>query len=343
MPLATGVLEGVVSTVERMPVPAYALDAGGVVIAWNPLLERLTGTRAERVLGRSDGVHAALLTGSNGCLLADLVLDPARVPSEHLGAVARDGDGLSARLAAALPVAGRSLALHAAPIVSDGAVIGAVEVVLDQGAAPMVPPTVARLFQVVRHDIKNELTIVLGYIGLARDAVDDAVTCAGLDRAVDAATEIGRLIEFSRALEERGEHPPEARNLASLLRGAAATAELRGIDLKVTVPQVMVTRDPVVFDVLEQLFERLFQYSANTSPQPGTIRVAGTDGDPVVIVYEDDANRADRAMHPDRVFSRALDRGLVMTRDLLVLEGIALSVTPDPLHLELRIPRSPSG
>lgn len=344
MPLGKEVLRGVVSTVEHLPVPAYALDTAGVVLAWNPALARLTGVAGEDLIGRDGGVHAAPFVGSAGLLLADLVLDPAMEPPGYLTAVERDGDGLLARLTAELSGVKRALVVRAAPVVAGDVMVGAVEVVLAPGLYGPDPAekheTVVRLTQTARHDIKNELTIVLGYIGLARDSVSDPVTCTGLDRALAAAGEIGRLVEFSRELEDLGSRPPEARNLAVLIRDAADAADLSGIDLAIAVPPERVTADPVVFSVVEHLFERLFLYSAATVPRPGAIRVAASGGDPVVVVYEDDARRADRRLHPDRGFTRELDRGFVMLRELLSLDEIGLSAVPDPLHLELRIPGS---
>ena len=184
---------------------------------------------------------------------------------------------------------------------------------------------------------RTSLTIVLGYISLARDSVDDPVACVGLHRAVGAAGEIGRLIEFSRELEELGDRQPEARDLGSLIRTAADAANLGGIDHQIVIPQGTVTADPVVFSVLEHLFERLFQYSSASVPRPGAILVVASGTDPLILVYEDDASHGNRGSHPDRAFSRGLETGLAMIRDLLSLEGIDLQVTPDPLRVELRI------
>lgn len=337
-----GVVRGVVSTLEHLPVPAYALNAAGVVIAWNPALARLTGVTDRAMVGRGGGAHAFPFLGITGRMLADLLLDPSVEVPRHLSDVEKDGDGLSARLAAELACTRRVLLVRAVPIVDGDATIGAVEVVIE-------PPTggdgrkgnhetVARLLRTTRHDIKNELTIVLGYISLARDTVDDPVTCVGLHRAVGAAGEIGHLVEFSRQLEELGDRPPETRDLGSVARAAADAADLSGIEYSITVPQGVVTADPIVFSVLEHLLERLFQYSAATVPRPSTIRIAASGADPLVLVYEDDAPHTDRSLHPDRAFTRSLDSGLAMLREMLALDGIEISVTPDPLHLELRIP-----
>ena len=322
--------------------PAYALDARGVVLAWNPALARLTGLAGQDVVGRGDGAHAVPFTGAKGCLLADLALGSQTEVPACLSGVERDDGILTGRLAAGALGTPRTFAVRAAPIVARGKVIGAVEVVL----APLpgepdptaVHETVARLLRTTRHDIKNELTIVLGYIGLARDSAEDPVSRAGLDRAVAAAREIGRLVEFSREIEELGKRPLEVRDLGALVREAAEEADLAGIDLEIAVPEAVVTADPAVLGIFEHLFERLFQYSAATVPRPTAIRVTASGGDPLLILYEDDAIHADRGEHPDRSFSRDLARGLVLLRDLLALDGIDLTVTPDPLRLELRVP-----
>jgi signal transduction histidine kinase len=340
--IGEGVLRGVVSALDHLPVPAYALNAAGVVIAWNPALARLTGVGAIAMVGKGGGAHAFPFLGSTGRLLADLLLDRALEPPRYLSGVEPDGDGLSARFTVELSGVRRVLFVRASPIVDRDTTIGVVEVVIEpppdeDDGRDSTHETVGRLLRNTRHDIKNELTIVLGYISLARDSVDDPVACVGLHRAVGAAGEIGRLIEFSRELEELGDRQPEARDLGSLIRTAADAADLGGIDHQIAVPQGTVTADPVVFSVLEHLFERLFQYSSTSVPRPGAILVVASGADPLIVVYEDDASHANRGSHPDRAFSRGLETGLAMIRDLLSLEGIDLQVTPDPLRVELRI------
>lgn len=336
------VLCGIVTAVEHLPVPAYALDVRGVVLAWNPALARLTGLAGHDVVGRGDGSHAVPFTGAKGRLLADLALGPSTEVPPCLTEVERHDGILTARLAAGPPGPNRTFAVRASPVVARGEVIGVVEVVLAPLAGEPDPTagheTVARLLRTTRHDIKNELTIVLGYIGLAIDSTEDPVTRAGLDRAVAAAGEIGRLVEFSREIEELGKRPLEVRALGVLVREAADEAGLEGIDLEISVPEAAVTADPAVLSVFEHLFERLFQYSAATVPRPTRIRVTARGDDPLLIVYEDDAFPVDRGQHPDRSFTRDLARGLVLLRDLLSLVGIDLAVTLDPLRLELRIP-----
>jgi PAS domain-containing protein len=345
MPVGEELLCGVIATVGHLPVPAYALDARGVVLAWNPALARLTGVAGQDVVGRGKGAHAVPFTGTAGRLLADLVLGPSQGAPSYLSAIERDGDRLSARLAAEILGVTRTFTVRAAPVAVRGEVIGAVEVILAPLPGEPDPTarheTVARLLRTARHDIKNELTIVLGYIGLARDAADDPTTCAGLDRAIAAAGEIGRLVEFSREIEELGERPLEIRNLGDLIRDAADEADLAGIDLEIVASQETVTADPAAFSVLEHLFERLFRYSAATVPRPDAIRVTMSGQDPILVAYEDNARRADWSRHPDRSFSRDLARGLALLRELLALDGIGLAVTLEPLRLELRIPGVP--
>ena len=338
-----GVIRGVVSTLEHLPLPAYALSTEGTIVAWNPALARLTGVSARALIGKGGGAHAGPFLGSTGRLLADIVLDRSLETPGHLSAIEPSGDGLSARCAVELSGERRLLSVRAAPIVDEGAVLGAIEVVLE------MPPsngdgrstsnaTVTRLQRITRHDIKNELTIVLGYIGLARDAVEDPITVVGLDRAASAAGEIERLIEFTRELEEFGLRPPEGRELGSLIRTAADAADLGGIDHEIAIPRGTVMADPIVFSVFDHLFERLFLYSAATIPRPSAIRVEAHNSDPFRIVYEDDAPHNDRSVHPDRAFCRGLDSGLAGVRELLALDGIEFSVTPAPLRVELRIP-----
>ena len=54
--------------------PSFALDSGGVVIAWNESLEQLTDTPAESMIGTKDLVYAEPFFGSRKKTLLDLAL-----------------------------------------------------------------------------------------------------------------------------------------------------------------------------------------------------------------------------------------------------------------------------
>ncbi|NLX49540.1 MAG: hypothetical protein GXY82_06660 [Methanospirillum sp.] len=341
--MALGMEEpGVVGAIDQLPVPAYLLALNGTVLAWNPPIARLTGTAAENVVGRGNGAHALPFIGRDGPMLADLVLSRREgVVPRHLSGVQQDGAGLSAVLEADALGAGRTFGVRAKPMTRGSTVIGAVEVLTEEPVRgsdiPSAGAALPRVLGTVRHDIRNELMIVQGYIEIARDSVNDPSISAGLGRALSAAGEIETLVEYSRALQELGGRLPELRDLSLLVRDAAASVELRGIDLDLDHLRGTLGADPAVFVILESLFEVLFCLSASVAPRPSGMRVSVREaGDSVV--YEEEKALSGESVGRRPCSVRNPWRRLALLREILLLDGIGLEFTRDPLRLELRFP-----
>lgn len=344
MTRADGAQSAMCELIDRLPVPAYALDRAGTVVAWNQALSRLTGVSGAGTVGRSGGAHAVPFIGLPGTMLADLVLDPSLPVPAHLQALVADETSSTARLAAHAIGPGMWLTVVASPLLVDGSRIGAIEVVID---SELIDPRIRaslgiidRLMRTVRHDILNELTIVLGYVELARDAIADPGANADLDRAVAAANSILRRIEFTREFQEIGARPPVERTLAALVRDAADRVDIDGILLEGAVPDRTVLADPLLLRCLEHLL----RLSASSIPPPEVIRIETVGTDPLVLRYGADVSGESVAPRDAGHASPGMDPMLQLMRDVLALDGIQLVFVDDPRWpIEFRIPGSLLG
>ncbi|WP_048149660.1 PAS domain S-box protein [Methanolacinia paynteri] len=59
-----------------LPDPTFAIDNEGRIIAWNSAMEKLSGAKAEDVMGRGDYEHSYRLLGRRHPILIDLVINP---------------------------------------------------------------------------------------------------------------------------------------------------------------------------------------------------------------------------------------------------------------------------
>jgi PAS domain-containing protein len=327
-----------IMAIEHLPVPAYALDRDGTIVAWNPLMVRLTGVLSD-VIGRADGIQAIPFTGKCGSMLANFVLAPDLLPAEHLSGVTRDGDWWSAEMRSDIQGKGPVMRLRSGPLVVDGQLVGAVELFFpphsEDPRRSIALDTVSRLMRAVRHDIMNELTIVLGYISLVRDTIDDPSANADLERAAEAAGEIRRQIEYTREYQGVGLRPPTTLQLETMIRESAESVGLSEIRLIVSVPQVGIRCDPL----MPRLFEQLFRYSVASPVRPNTIRITVDGEGPVDLQYEDDAPSTDRTLPDDGKYSRGLGYGLFLMKEILALDGMTFRVLQGPtFRANLRIP-----
>lgn len=84
------------AVIDFLPDPTLVLNREGAVVFWNRALEKLTGTPAADMLGRTDYRYATPLYGEPTPLLADFARGAAPYPGASYTAVAREDDAIIA-------------------------------------------------------------------------------------------------------------------------------------------------------------------------------------------------------------------------------------------------------
>jgi PAS domain S-box-containing protein len=113
-----------------LPDATFAIDTHGVVIAWNRAMERMTGFRAEDVLGKGDYEYALPFYHERRPLLINLVLDNDPAIAEKYPFVKREGRTLFSEITIPHFNEGRGAALWftASPLYDrKGEIAGAIE------------------------------------------------------------------------------------------------------------------------------------------------------------------------------------------------------------------------
>ncbi|WP_419780142.1 EAL domain-containing protein [Maridesulfovibrio sp.] len=130
-----------VSILQFIPDPAFIIDRKGVVIAWNPALEKLTGVNACDVIGKRNYEHIKIVHGKRTPGLIDLVNGCEDVGEIEYEAISRRGKALAAEICIQNLGNRKStnLWVQSAPILdTDGNPIGAVESLRDISARKQI-------------------------------------------------------------------------------------------------------------------------------------------------------------------------------------------------------------
>ena len=131
-----------------LPEPVFAVDRAGVVTIWNRAMEALTGTGADKVIGRGNFEYSLYLLGERRPALLDLVFEPDTV-LEQTGytAVIRDRRTVRAEVVSRhLRSSERVLRLTASPLYDEkGQLAGAIESVQDITACKNAERELGRL------------------------------------------------------------------------------------------------------------------------------------------------------------------------------------------------------
>ncbi|MCX6689334.1 MAG: PAS domain-containing sensor histidine kinase, partial [Methanoregula sp.] len=199
------------------------------------------------------------------------------------------------------------------------------------------------LSSITRHDIKNQLLVLRGYLDLSKDVIDDPTTLTEYIKKEDqAANTIEHQIMFTKDYQDLGVAAPEWQNVNASINKALSGLPMRGIRVTVD-PQ-----NPAIF--ADRLFEKVFYNLIDNAIRYGgdrmkTIRVSSQESDgELTIVCEDDGGGIS-AEDKKRLFTRGFGKntglGLFLSREILAITGITIKEMGEPgkgARFEIMVP-----
>ncbi len=180
------------------------------------------------------------------------------------------------------------------------------------------------LSSITRHDIKNQLTALLGYIELSKMIVQDDELKKIVDKEEIVADNILRQIEFTKDYEEIGVNAPQWQNVAKLVSQSAPVLERSGVHLTISTGDLEVYADPLLLKVFENLVDNSLRHGEHVrhifvqyeKRQNG-----------IVIMYRDDGAGI-LATDKERIFQKGFGKntglGLFLTREILSITGLSI-------------------
>jgi PAS domain S-box-containing protein len=198
------------------------------------------------------------------------------------------------------------------------------------------------LASLTRHDILNQLTVLLGSLELAGTAESPTELAWFLGRSREAAWAIHRLTEFTRDYQEIGQGRPGWVAVTGLARRAAASFAGEPVIVEVPDEPWEIRTDPLI----EQVFYNLIENALRHGGPAGRVRFsvqAEPDGG-VVILCEDDGVGVP-VNEKERIFERGYGRntglGLYLSSEILGTTGMTIAETGRPglgARFEIRVP-----
>lgn len=184
------------------------------------------------------------------------------------------------------------------------------------------------LSSITRHDIRNQLTGLIGCLGLIRQQTRDPATLALLDKGDRAADNIVRQIEFTKNYEDLGVHAPQWLDVTRSISRHTATLSASKISISMNLNGIEVFADPLFEKVHENLIdnsvrhgERVRTITFSCLPYPHEV---------MAIVYEDDGigiHEEDKERIFEKGFGKNTGLGLFLIREILGMTGITIKET----------------
>jgi PAS domain S-box-containing protein len=341
--------------IEGSPVPIFVIDKNHRVVYWNKAMSSCTGLKQKDMIG-TDNHWQGFYKERRRCL-ADLVVDNAReeIKTEYPSIVTK-----SPLIGGAYDVTdyfpstgerGKWLHITASPIM-DGRqnIIAAMETVIDitdmKNAEEIVTTANAKLnilTRITRHDIINQLTIVLSYIELLDTRLpEDKELKKYTQKINEAAKTIQNLLVFTREYQNLGIEAARWHSLDHLVRKAAtSTNGQHPLHYHIDPRAVSIYADPLIERIFENLVENAVMYGEHVSD----IRVSFDESNGAgKIIFEDNGIGIPKA-RKSAIFGKGAGKtskfGLFLSKEILEYHGISIKETGEPgkgARFEIEVP-----
>lgn len=180
------------------------------------------------------------------------------------------------------------------------------------------------LGSITRHDVVNQLGIVLGALTLLQEDVSDDQRRIHFRMMQEAISTISQQLEFAGSYQKAGTRPPEWVHVRLDLAAAMSATDLGHVSVEGRVGNVEVWADPMFEKVLFNLFDNSIRHGKKV-----TRIVVSTErrGDDLVIVYEDDGVGVP-AEEKELIFGQGYGKntghGLFLSREILRMTGMTI-------------------
>jgi PAS domain S-box-containing protein len=200
------------------------------------------------------------------------------------------------------------------------------------------------LSSITRHDIKNQILALEGYLGLSKSSIEDPAQMSEyIAKEEKIAETVAHQIGFTRDYEDLGVKAALWQNVNSIIERVITHLPMRNIRVDVEDSDLEVFADPLLEKVFFNLIDNALKYGGEkmTSIHVKTYEDDGT----LIISVEDDGNgisAEDKMQLFKKGFGKHTGLGLYLSREILSITGIAITEKGEPgkgARFEITLPQ----
>lgn len=185
----------------------------------------------------------------------------------------------------------------------------------------------ALISNVTRHDLRNRLMGLQGYVRMAERETDPERRARYRRLIAEAAKSMEEILTFAADYERLGSEAPEWQRVDEVVRGALDEVQVGDVRIGIETGDREVLADPLLRRVVSNLMDNSIRYGEDVS----RIRVwTRRDGEALVIVYEDDGGgipRDEKELIFYKGYGKNTGLGLYLTTQILSITGIEIRET----------------
>jgi signal transduction histidine kinase len=188
------------------------------------------------------------------------------------------------------------------------------------------------LASITRHDILNQLTVLLGYLDLLKEELHDERILSFLEHAEVAAHSIQHQIEFTREYQSLGVETPTWQQLDPIILGLKTQFDLGTIEIENKSGDLELFADPLLEKVFYNLADNAVRYGETLTKIVFSAKLV-TGG--LMLTCEDNGVGVPE-VDKERIFQRGVGKhtglGLFLVREILSITGMKIHETGVPGH-----------
>jgi PAS domain S-box-containing protein len=196
--------------------------------------------------------------------------------------------------------------------------------------------------EITRHDIRNKLTVLGGYIDLLRDPPPKTQYSMYLSKLRQTVITISENIEFSQLYENLGIAPPVWQNVHDLFFSTCAQIDIKKIRVQSDLNGLEIYADPLLERVFFDMVENSLLYGGGVS----VIRLSSRETAEGIVISIEDNGMGIPPQDKELIFSKGFGKntglGLFLAQEILSITAITLKETGQYHHgarFEFGVPR----
>ncbi len=181
------------------------------------------------------------------------------------------------------------------------------------------------LSDITRHDITNQLTILLSYIELSKERISDPETLSFVGKEEQSALTIKQQIGFTSEYQDIGKQSPKWQDINESFYSAAMSHNLGDVNVKGDDNSIEVYADPLLGKVFYNLIDNSLRYGGAGLKNIWISSMETENG--LEIAYNDDGEGipySDKEKLFTRGFGRTGGMGLFLIREILSITDIRI-------------------
>jgi PAS domain S-box-containing protein len=195
------------------------------------------------------------------------------------------------------------------------------------------------LGSVTRHDLRNKVTALSGFLALAKMKSDNPVMQEFIGKLESITDSISGHIEYTRIYEDLGSAEPRWQDLRGIIASLQVPPELiLGNEL----PPIKVFADPILSTVFSNLVDNTVRHGKHAT----TIRVSAAEHPEGLIIAWEDNGSGVPVKQKEKIFSQGYGKntglGLFLSREILAITGITIretGVSKKGARFEILVPK----